>query len=106
MVLRLKAGKQVHGCYDAWIVTTSHFTRSAKEAAERLNIKLIIRLALDARLKCLQTALYAGDGGIVSLDGFEQITVNDIIRARNHGSLIGRKEYSQVRNILWLGKPA
>lgn len=25
-VLRLKAGKQVHGCYDAWIGTTSNFT--------------------------------------------------------------------------------
>ena len=24
IVLRLKSGKQVHGCYDAWIVTTSH----------------------------------------------------------------------------------
>jgi len=40
-VLRLNSGKRVHGCYDAWIVTTSHFTRSAKEAAESLNIKLI-----------------------------------------------------------------
>jgi restriction system protein len=41
IVLRLKSGKQVHGCYDAWIVTTSHFTRAAQEAAERLNIRLI-----------------------------------------------------------------
>jgi len=41
IVLRLNSGKRVHGCYDAWIVTTSHFTRSAKEAAESLNIKLI-----------------------------------------------------------------
>jgi restriction system protein len=40
-VLRLKAGKQVHGCYDAWIVTTSNYTKSAKVAAERLNIRLI-----------------------------------------------------------------
>ncbi|MEK3714045.1 restriction endonuclease [Paenibacillus sp. FSL R7-0333] len=31
IVLRLKAGKQVHGCYDAWIVTTSNFTKAAKE---------------------------------------------------------------------------
>ncbi|CQR57477.1 restriction endonuclease [Paenibacillus riograndensis] len=30
IVLRLKAGKQVHGCYDAWIVTTSNFTKAAK----------------------------------------------------------------------------
>lgn len=41
IVLRLKAGKQVHGCYDAWIVTTSYFTKAAQEAAERLNIRLI-----------------------------------------------------------------
>ncbi|NTU22462.1 restriction endonuclease [Brevibacillus sp. HB1.2] len=41
IVLRLKAGKQVHGCYDAWIITTSHFTKAAQEAAERLNIRLI-----------------------------------------------------------------
>ncbi|PNQ84217.1 restriction endonuclease [Paenibacillus polymyxa] len=51
IVLRLKAGKQVHGCYDAWIVTTSNFTRAAKEAAERLNIKLINGVALADRLK-------------------------------------------------------
>jgi len=41
IVLRLKAGKQVHGCLDAWIVTTSYFTKAAQEAAERLNIRLI-----------------------------------------------------------------
>ncbi|USG64793.1 restriction endonuclease [Brevibacillus ruminantium] len=41
VVLRLKAGKQVYGCYDAWIVTTSHFTKTAIEIAEPLNIKLI-----------------------------------------------------------------
>ncbi|KZE73927.1 MULTISPECIES: restriction endonuclease [Paenibacillus] len=51
IVLRLKAGKQVHGCYDAWIVTTSNFTKAAKEAADRLNIKLINGLALADRLK-------------------------------------------------------
>ncbi|THF73856.1 restriction endonuclease [Cohnella fermenti] len=50
IVLRLKAGKQVHGCYDAWIVTTSNFTRSAKEAAERLNIKLINGISLHDKL--------------------------------------------------------
>ncbi|WP_139998002.1 restriction endonuclease [Paenibacillus paridis] len=50
IVLRLKAGKQVHGCYDAWIVTTSNFTRSAKEAAERLNIKLINGVSLQDKL--------------------------------------------------------
>ncbi|MFP3390967.1 restriction endonuclease [Brevibacillus sp. SIMBA_040] len=41
IVLRLKAGKQVYGCYDAWIVTTSHFTKAAIQIAEPLNIKLI-----------------------------------------------------------------
>ncbi|QWU17872.1 restriction system protein [Paenibacillus sophorae] len=51
IVLRLKAGKQVHGCYDAWIVTTSNFTKAAKEAADRLNIKLINGLSLDDKLK-------------------------------------------------------
>ncbi|MGZ0042357.1 restriction endonuclease [Paenibacillus ottowii] len=51
IVLRLKAGKQVHGCYDAWIVTTSNFTKAAKEAADRLNIKLINGVALTDRLK-------------------------------------------------------
>ncbi|MDR6554668.1 restriction endonuclease [Paenibacillus qinlingensis] len=51
IVLRLKAGKQVHGCYDAWIVTTSNYTRAAKEAAEKLNIKLINGLMLDDKIK-------------------------------------------------------
>lgn len=46
IVLRLKAGKQVHGCYDAWIVTTSYFTKAAEEAASRLNIRLINRLVV------------------------------------------------------------
>ncbi|WJQ82599.1 restriction endonuclease [Brevibacillus brevis] len=41
IVLRLKAGKQIYGCYDAWIVTTSHFTKAAIQIAEPLNIKLI-----------------------------------------------------------------
>lgn len=41
IVLRLKAGKQFHGCYDGWIITTSHFTKDAQIAAEKLNIKLI-----------------------------------------------------------------
>ncbi|MFB9330648.1 restriction endonuclease [Paenibacillus aurantiacus] len=50
IILRLKAGKQVHGCYDAWIVTTSNFTKAAKEAAERLNIKLINGLVLHDKL--------------------------------------------------------
>jgi len=40
-VLRLKSGKQVHGCYDAWLITTAFFTPKAIEAAERLNIRLI-----------------------------------------------------------------
>ncbi len=51
IVLRLKSGKQVHGCYDAWIVTTSNFTRAAKEAAERLNIRLINGLMVHDMLK-------------------------------------------------------
>lgn len=50
IVLRLKSGKQVHGCYDAWIVTTSNFTKAAKEAADKLNIQLINGLMLDDRL--------------------------------------------------------
>lgn len=41
IVLRLKAGKQIYGCIDAWIVTTSDFTAKAKEAAEKFNIRLI-----------------------------------------------------------------
>ncbi|WP_234489497.1 restriction endonuclease [Paenibacillus sp. S28] len=49
-VLRLKAGKQVHGCYDAWIVTTSNFTRDARRDAERLNVQLINGIALDNKL--------------------------------------------------------
>ncbi|MGG0171871.1 restriction endonuclease [Paenibacillus dokdonensis] len=49
-VLRLKAGKQVHGCYDAWIVTTSNFTNFARRDAERLNIKLINGIALENKL--------------------------------------------------------
>lgn len=41
----------MHGCYDTWIVTTSNFTKAAKEAADRLNIKLIYGLSLVDRLK-------------------------------------------------------
>ncbi|WP_127589294.1 restriction endonuclease [Paenibacillus koleovorans] len=55
IVLRLKAGKQVHGCYDAWIVTTSNFTVAAKEAADKLNIKLINGLILNDKLKKWKT---------------------------------------------------
>lgn len=44
IVLRLNSGKRIHGCYDAWLVTTSYFTKSAKEAADGLNIKLIYGL--------------------------------------------------------------
>jgi restriction system protein len=55
IVLRLKAGKQVHGCYDAWIVTTSNFTKAAKEAADKLNIQLINGLILDDKLKKWKT---------------------------------------------------
>lgn len=41
IVLRLKAGKQIYGCYDAWIITTSNFTQAVREAAESLRIRLI-----------------------------------------------------------------
>ncbi|MDI4648781.1 restriction endonuclease [Cohnella hashimotonis] len=61
IVLRLKAGKQVHGCYDAWIVTTSNFTKAAKEAAERLNIKLINGLSLHDKLTSWRKAMSAND---------------------------------------------
>lgn len=50
IVLRLKAGKQVHGCYDAWIVTTSNLTKYARRDAERLNIQLINGIALENKL--------------------------------------------------------
>nr|WP_233903910.1 hypothetical protein [Paenibacillus polymyxa] len=30
MVLQLKAGKQVHSCCVAWMVTTSNFTRQLR----------------------------------------------------------------------------
>jgi len=46
IVLRIKAGKQIYGCHDAWIITTSHFTKAAKEAAESLRIRLINGLAV------------------------------------------------------------
>jgi Predicted endonuclease distantly related to archaeal Holliday junction resolvase and Mrr-like restriction enzymes len=61
IVLRLKAGKQVHGCYDAWIVTTSNFTKAAKEAAERLNIKLINGLAVHDKLSNWRKSLSAAE---------------------------------------------
>lgn len=41
VILRLSAGKRVHKCLDAWCITTSNYTNSAKEAAERLNIRLL-----------------------------------------------------------------
>lgn len=40
VILRLSAGKRVHKCLDAWCITTSNYTKSAKEAAEGLNIQL------------------------------------------------------------------
>ncbi|WP_252989888.1 restriction endonuclease [Brevibacillus panacihumi] len=46
IVVRLKAGKQVHSCYDALIITTNHSTKAAQEAAERLNITLINGVAV------------------------------------------------------------
>ncbi|WP_325167446.1 restriction endonuclease [Lederbergia citri] len=39
-ILRLNSGKRVHKCLDAWCITTSNYTKSAKEAAEGLNIRL------------------------------------------------------------------
>lgn len=50
IVLRLKAGKQFHGCIDAWIITTSYFTRDAITAAERLNITLINGITIMSKL--------------------------------------------------------
>lgn len=41
VILRLSAGKRVHKCLDAWCITTSNYTNSAKEAAEGLNIRLL-----------------------------------------------------------------
>ncbi|MCM3110708.1 restriction endonuclease [Lederbergia lenta] len=41
VILRLSAGKRVHKCLDAWCITTSNYTKSAKEAAEGLNIRLL-----------------------------------------------------------------
>lgn len=36
VILRLSAGKRVHKCLDAWCITTSNYTKAAKEAAEGL----------------------------------------------------------------------
>jgi restriction system protein len=55
IVLRIKSGKQIHGCYDAWTVTTSIFTKAAHEAVEKLNIHLINGLMLDDRLRKWKT---------------------------------------------------
>lgn len=41
VILRLSAGKRVHKCLDAWCITTSNYTNSAKVAAEGLNIRLL-----------------------------------------------------------------
>lgn len=41
VILRLSAGKRVHKCLDAWCITTSNYTNSAKEAAEGLNIRIL-----------------------------------------------------------------
>ncbi|WP_053071876.1 restriction endonuclease [Ornithinibacillus contaminans] len=41
VILRLSAGKKVHKCLDAWCITTSNYTKSAMEAAEGLNIRLL-----------------------------------------------------------------
>ena len=40
VILRLSAGKRVHKCLDAWCITLSNYTKSAKEVAEGLNIQL------------------------------------------------------------------
>jgi restriction system protein len=50
IVLRLKAGKQFHGCLDARIITTSYFTRDAVSAAEKLNITLINGITIMSKL--------------------------------------------------------
>lgn len=42
IILRLSAGNRVHKCLDAWCITTSsNYTKSAIEAAEGLNIRLL-----------------------------------------------------------------
>ncbi|QDP41519.1 restriction endonuclease [Radiobacillus deserti] len=41
VILRLSSGKRVHKCLDAWCITTSNYTKSAREAAEGLNIRLL-----------------------------------------------------------------
>lgn len=41
VILRLHAGKRVHKCLDAWCITTSNYTKSAMDAAEGLNIRLL-----------------------------------------------------------------
>lgn len=41
VILRLSAGSRVHKCLKAWCITTSNYTKDAKEAAEGLNIRLL-----------------------------------------------------------------
>lgn len=58
IVLRLKAGKQVHGCLDALIITTSYFTKDAIAAAEKLNITLINGITIASKLNSWKKKKY------------------------------------------------
>lgn len=39
-ILKLSAGKRVYKCLEAWCITTSDYTRKAKEAAEGSNVRI------------------------------------------------------------------
>lgn len=41
VILKLRGGKQIHGCHGAKVITTSNFTPAARKEAEILKIELI-----------------------------------------------------------------
>ena len=45
-VQEVVAGMQYYGCTEAWVVTNSHFARSAQKLAGRTNVNLVDRPAL------------------------------------------------------------
>lgn len=45
-VQEVVAGMQYYGCTEAWVVTNSHFARSAQKLASRTNVNLVDRPAL------------------------------------------------------------
>lgn len=45
-VQEVVAGMQYYGCTNAWVVTNSHFTRSAQQLARSTNVNLVDRPAL------------------------------------------------------------